>query len=254
MEQITRAPTFFAWQRAARGALHLEVPPDEIAWEEITANQPGLNFFDENESASGAQHRQFCVPKKFIDLARLVALHRNEHRWALLYRLLWRLTHGEPKLLEFFVDADTALAFDWEKSVRHDIHKMRAFVRFREITGDNAKWFVAWFEPQHHIVEHNAQFFVDRFASMNWSILTPERCAHWNGEELTFSEGIEKADAPTDDEVEKLWLTYYANIFNAGRIKVHAMQAEMPNRYWRNLPETAVVPRLLREPPVRMDV
>jgi DNA polymerase len=40
---------------------------------------------------------------------------------------------------------------------------------------------VAWFEPQHHIVEYNAAFFVDRFASMCWSILTPDRCAHWDG-------------------------------------------------------------------------
>ena len=254
MEQVTLAPNFSAWQRAARRVLHLEVPPEEIAWEEMAADQPGLNLFDEKESPSEAQDRQFRVPKKFVDLARLVALHRNENRWALLYRLLWRLTHGEPKLLEIFVDTDIALVFDWEKSVRHDIHKMRAFVRFREVSLDGAKWYVAWFEPQHYIIEHNAQFFVDRFASIKWSILTPERCAHWDGAELSFSEGVQKSDAPADDEVENLWLTYYANIFNPGRIKVHAMQAEMPKRYWRNLPETAVIPTLLREAPLRVDV
>ena len=121
-----------------------------------------------------------------------MALHCDEGRWALLYRLVWRLTHGEPKLLEIAVDPDVARAFDLQKSVRHDIHKMRAFVRFREVQHGDGKWFVAWFEPAHHIVEHNARFFVDRFASMRWSILTPERCAHWDGSALSFTAGVDQ--------------------------------------------------------------
>jgi DNA polymerase len=112
---------------------------------------------------------------------------------------------------------------------------------------------VAWFEPQHHIVEHNARFFVDRFASMRWSILTPDRCAHWDGTELAFTEGVERSAAPSEDQIEALWLTYYGNIFNPARVKVHAMQAEMPKKYWRNLPETAAIPALLRAAPARVE-
>jgi DNA polymerase len=112
---------------------------------------------------------------------------------------------------------------------------------------------VAWFEPQHHIVEHNASFFVDRFASMSWSILTPEGCAHWDGTQLTFTDGVDKSQAPSEDEVEKVWLTYYGNIFNPARVKVRAMQAEMPKKYWRNLPETALIPTLLQEAPGRVN-
>jgi len=183
----------------------------------------------------------------------MVALHSDERRWALLYRLVWRLTHGESKLLEVAVDPDVALAFDLRKSVGHDVHKMRAFVRFREIEHGEGKSFVAWFEPAHHIVEHNARFFVDRFASMRWSILTPERCAHWDGGELTFTAGVDKSQAPTDDNVEGLWLTYYSSIFNPARVKVHAMQAEMPKKYWHNLPEAALIPSLLQEAPKRVE-
>ena len=165
----------------------------------------------------------------------------------MLYRLLWRLTHGEPQLLEISVDPDVAQAHDIEKSVRHDIHKMRAFVRFREVEHAGEKWYVAWFEPQHHIVEQNAPFFVDRFASMRWSILTPDRCAHWDGKELSFTAGVPRSEAPDEDEIEDLWRTYYANIFNPARVKVHAMQAEMPKKYWRNLPEATLIPALLHE-------
>ncbi len=229
-----------------------ELPPGDIAWQELTAGEPSLPIFDEKESSSEVG-RRFCVPKQFLELAKLVALHGDEKRWALLYRMLFRLTHDAPKLLEVFVDPDVALASDMAKSVRHDIHKMRAFVRFREVRVDDGNWFVAWFEPQHHIIEHNTKFFVDRFASMRWSILTPQRCAHWDGKEVTFTDGVDKSQAPKDDAVESLWLTYYSNIFNPARVKVHAMQAEMPKKYWKNLPEATVIPGLLNEAPRRVE-
>ncbi len=165
MNQISILPNFRSWQNAARSALQSEQAPERIAWEQLVSRNPALPLFDESD-ASERNGQQFYVPKQFIELAKLVALHRDEKRWALLYRMLWRLTHGEPKLLEIFIDPDVALANDMAKSVRHDIHKMRAFVRFREAKADDGSWFVAWFEPQHHIVEHNAQFFVDRFAAM----------------------------------------------------------------------------------------
>ncbi len=252
MTGVSFLPTFRSWQHAARSALHRDVPPHEIAWQELHTGEPALPLFDESDTSVG-QPRRFYVPKQFLELAKLVALHCDEQRWALLYGILWRLTHGEPKLLEVFVDPDVARANEMAKSVAHDIHKMRAFVRFREVKTADGSWFVAWFEPQHHIIEHNANFFVERFASMRWSILTPERCAHWDGRELSFTDGVDKSRAPKDDAVEALWLTYYSSIFNPARVKVHAMKGEMPKKYWRNLPETTVIPSLLKEAPERVE-
>ena len=254
MRQITFAPRFEDWQRVARVALQQGITPDDVVWQELAADQPTLDMFE--EAAAGAEPptpSAFRVSRAFLDLARAVALNREPKRWALLYRILWRLTHGEPKLLEISVDPDVALAFQLQKSVRHDIHKMRAFVRFREVAREGGNWFVAWFEPEHHIVEQNAQFFVDRFASMRWSILTPDRCAHWDLTRLTFTAGVEKSQAPRDENVEALWLTYYSSIFNPARVKVHAMQSEMPKKYWRNLPEAVVIPSLLQEAPKRVE-
>ena len=62
--------------------------------------QPALDLFDETETRERCRASRFRVPKNFLELAKLIALHADERRWALLYRLLWRLTHGEPKLLE----------------------------------------------------------------------------------------------------------------------------------------------------------
>jgi uracil-DNA glycosylase len=251
-EQITFAPNFAAWQKVARRALANDLAPESIMWEELDNDQPALAMFDEHKMASNAPDTRFRVPRSFVKSASLVGCHRDSKRWALLYRLLWRLTHGEPRLLEIVVDPDVHGFMRMEKVVRHEVHKVRAFVRFRAIEHDGLTWHVAWFEPEHHIVELNAPFFRDRFANMRWSILTPERCVHWDGQELTFTAGVPKSEAPRQDAMEHLWRTYYGNIFNPARVKTKAMQKEMPKRYWKNLPETEIIPALLQEAPARV--
>ena len=62
---------------------------------------------------------------------------------------------------------------------------------------------------------------------------------------LVFTPGADQADAPREDALEDYWRTYYASIFNPARLKVGAMQKEMPKRYWRNLPEAALIPELI---------
>jgi DNA polymerase len=125
------------------------------------------------------------------------------------------------------------------------MHKMRAFVRFRTVETEAGERFVAWFEPEHHIVRANAGFFVRRFATMAWSILTPELSIHWDRETLVEGPGETREDAPEADPAEAAWKTYYASIFNPARVKLGAMLKEMPKKYWKNMPETALVTELV---------
>lgn len=255
MKQITIAPNFEAWQKAARRALHGGLEPEALAWETLQGEQPALAMFDEmgDEQEAPMPAPAFRVPKGFLPLARAVSCHRDPARWPLLYRVLWRLTHGEPHLLEIAVDPDIYALTAMNKAIRHDVHKMRAFVRFREVQMEDGPWYVAWFEPEHHIVEMNAPFFVDRFASMRWAILTPDRCVHWDGERLSYTAGVSRSEAPEEDATEELWLKYYGQIFNPARANTRAMQAEMPKRYWKNLPEAAIIPALLEQAPKRVE-
>ena len=255
MEQIAFAPTFTAWQQAARRALQTGVAPAAIHWQELDDAQPALGMFEEHkqEPTQATPTKVHRVPRAFVDMARRVAYHRDPQRWALLYRTLFRLTHGEAHLLAIAVDPDIHLLTQMDKAVRRDVHKMRAFVRFRTVAAEEGEtWYVAWFEPEHHIVEMNGPFFTDRFASMRWSILTPDRCAHWDGSALHFTPGLTRDEAPAEDAVEPLWRQYYANIFNPARVKTQAMQKEMPKRYWKNLPEAELIPDLLRQAPSRV--
>jgi len=216
--------------------------------------------------AGSASAPAIPVPPAFLTLCESVILHRDPGRFALLYRLLWRL-RSEPELRHDPLDSDRVEADRMAQAVRRDMHKMKAFVRFRPIESlhggldradasirdapdatpfaqpdadaDSTLRHVAWFEPEHHIVEAVAPFFARRFAQMRWSILTPERSVRWNGNALEFGPGARREDAPPADAGERLWLTYYDSIFNPARLKLATMQREMPRRYWRNLPEAA---------------
>ena len=102
----------------------------------------------------------------------------------LLYALLWRLRTNRAAM-EDRADPLLRRVDRLAKEVRRDIHKMHAFVRFREVEQpDGSTRFIAFFEPEHHIVRHTAGFFVRRFSNMRWSILTPELSIHWDGETL----------------------------------------------------------------------
>ena len=183
------------------------------------------------------------VPAAFLTLCQRVALHRDPARWALLYRLLWRLQH-EPGLRHDLADPDWLLARQMARDVQRDLHKMKAFVRFRELHGaaqGGESLFVAWFEPVHRIVDAVAPFFARRFANMHWAILTPERSIRWDGQRLQAGPGARKDDVPADDAVEGLWLTYYEHIFNPARLNLRTMAREMPRRYWANLPEARLI-------------
>ena len=195
------------------------------------------------------------VPRDFLRLASAIACHRDASRWDDLYRVLWRLTHGEPKLLDVATDPDVHRLATMERAVRRASHKMKAFVRFRAVSPDHAgddTRYVAWFEPAQSVVERVSPFFARRFNSMRWSILTPDRCVHWDRATLRFTDGLPRSAAPSDDALEELWRTYYAHIFNPARLNLDAMRAEMPQRYWIDLPEARLVRELTREAPRRV--
>src|SRR5882757_1655569 len=233
---------FEGWRKAARALALNNVAPAEVTWT-VQGNEPEL-FEPPTAAPLEMPHATFNVPAKFVELAQTAILHRNPERFAILYRLLWRLRSNHD-LLDVAVDPDVSQVAAMAKAVRRDEHKMHAFVRFREVGREQNSHYVAWFEPEHHIVERAAPFFARRFADMPWSILTPNLCAHWDGHALSFTEGVPKAEAPTEDRLEETWRRYYASIFNPARLKVKAMQNEMPKKYWRNLPEASLIKPLI---------
>jgi uracil-DNA glycosylase len=228
------------WREAARALAGARVPAADVDWQ--TADKAG-GLFDAPAPLPPAA-APFSVPRAFLTLAETAICHSDPQRFALLYALLLRL-RDRPGLLSDSADPLVQRLERLAKAVRRDVHKMRAFLRFREVETAQGPRFVAWYEPEHHIVRHNAGFFVRRFANMAWSILTPELSLHWDGETLSEGPGASRGDAPESDPTEEVWKTYYASIFNPARLKAGAMLKEMPKKYWKNMPETALVGQLV---------
>jgi len=238
--RLTAVNDFAEWRLAARALLLRGTPPDEVVWEDPAAS---VDLFAEPEDRPEdvATRAVGVVPPRFIELAEAAICHRETIRFALLYRLLFRL-QKDRALIEVRSDPDISKLHRLASEVRRDSHKMKAFVRFRE----DEDRFAAWFEPDHYVLERTAPFFVRRFSGMQWAIFTPYRSAAWDGQQLLFGEGTRRADAPKADALEEVWRTYFASIFNPARLKVSMMKSEMPVKYWRNLPEAELIPALVR--------
>lgn len=251
MECVDPGKTFGSWRKAARDLLERRVSPQNVLWE--TGGLFGSSVVRDTPQPCVVPK----VPAAFLGLAQTVSYHNDPQRWALLYKILWRITHGgERHHTSIAIDPDITAARLMEKSVRREIHKMHAFVRFRLMETDpltGRERYAAWFEPDHYIVEPGSTFFKKRFSSMDWSILTPKGCAHWNGGKLLFTPGIAKNPIANSDEIETAWLTYYRSIFNPARLKIKMMQTEMPKRYWKNLPEAELIEELIESSKTRVE-
>jgi uracil-DNA glycosylase len=244
-----RVQTFEGWRDAARRFIAADVAPSEVRWSDDLQQ---TTLF-EQQLLPQTQAAPFTVPKEFIELARSVACHRDASRWNLLYRTLWRLLHGQPHLLQITTDDDIYALHQMQKAVSRDVHKMKAFVRFRKVIDEEGNEnYIAWHRPDHRIVRLAAPFFSRRFQAMNWSILTPDESVVWDQQTLQYGPGVPASQAPDGDALEELWKTYYASIFNPARVKIAMMKREMPVRHWPTLPEAALIDELLEQAPGRL--
>jgi probable DNA metabolism protein len=227
-----------AFRSVARRCLDAGIEPATVTFADPA--EPSLL----PEPPPSEQHHPVTVSRGYAKLLSDAACHRAPDRFALLYEVLWRLTHGERDLLDRATDPAIAQLNDYAHNVRRDIHKMHAFLRFRERRLNGKPHYTAWFEPQHYVLKAATPHFVDRFPNMDWLIATPAGTAIWQDGALRFGPASEVI-AADDDVLDELWLTYYRTTFNPARVRVKAMTAEMPKHYWHNMPETRLVPELV---------
>ncbi|HSE93951.1 MAG TPA: UdgX family uracil-DNA binding protein [Methylomirabilota bacterium] len=117
MRTVEIAPTFEAWQAAARALLREGVPPAEVAWREHDVSDA--------ETGPPAHVPPVArVPRQFLDLARQAASATDPGRWTALYEALWRIVHESHDLLERTRDPAVrhlaALAAQGRREARRD--------------------------------------------------------------------------------------------------------------------------------------
>ena len=178
---------FDGWRNAARALALNNVSPSDVTWG-VHGNEPEL-FEPSAMPPLEPPHGTFNVPAKFVELAQAAILHRD------------RRAVCDP--------LSPAVAVAWQpRSARRGDRsrrcagqrdgKSRASRRAQDARlcplprsrPRDGQRYIAWFEPEHHIVELAAPFFARRFADMPWSILTPDVCAHWDGHAVSFTPGV----------------------------------------------------------------
>ncbi|MEO1138208.1 MAG: UdgX family uracil-DNA binding protein [Pseudomonadota bacterium] len=245
--EIPKIGAVDVWRKSARQLLALGIAPELVHFGTGT----GLFAMTPLPTQPKAPPA-VTLSKSAVQLIETALCHADPERFDRAYALIWRL---KERQVRFGDRSDRAMRkiMAQAKEVRRDIHKMHAFVRFREGPPNGTRRaFAAWFEPTHNIVETATPFFAKRFGDMDWMIKTPELTALFRDGVLTFEETTDPAPPP-DDATEELWCRYYAAIFNPARLMVSAMQSEMPQKYWKNLPETLQIPQLIRSAAERVD-
>lgn len=181
------------FRREARMLLAALVAPEAVTWRIDPQartrrwRRPAVGSAPRATASAGSTHP--LVPRSFMSLSEMVILHRAPARFGLLYRLLWRLVH-EPGLQRDALDADRLQALHMAQAVRRDMHKMKTFLQFSEVDDpEGGSLQLAWFDPDHHILEAVAPFFARRLGNQRWAILTPLRSVRWDGQLLELAPG-----------------------------------------------------------------
>jgi DNA polymerase len=242
---LPRIGTVAAWRHQARALAKAGVAPEAVAWQ-VGQTDAAEDLFASADPVALMRPTTLRLPRDAINSIETALCHRDPQRFVRAYDIVLRLADGRLKWGDRSYPALGRLLLQ-EKAVRRDIHKMHAFVRFREAGRPDAarRAFVAWFEPDHLINEAAAPFFARRFGDMDWVIATPDLTARFEDGQLAF-EVTAPAFHPPPDATEALWQTYFAHVFNPARLMVSAMTSEMPRKYWKNLPEAVLIPDMIR--------
>lgn len=119
---------FNGWRKAARALALGSVVPSDVTWT-VQGHASGMVL--SSDPLPPENEATFNVSAKFIELAQTAILHSDPERFAILYRLLWRLK-ADHDLLEIATDPDVAQVAAMANAVHPEAHRMHTTVRFRE--------------------------------------------------------------------------------------------------------------------------
>ena len=128
------------WRNAARSLALEGVKPDQVVW---SVGTPDDLFAEGDRDQPPPATGTFNVSRALVSLSETTIQSRDPERFTKLYRLIWRAHAGEKHLLDIVTDPDVHDVHRLAQSVRRDTHKMRAFVRFREVRSEQGPQYVS---------------------------------------------------------------------------------------------------------------
>ena len=186
------------------------------------------------------RRREFRVPRRLHGARTARRLHRDPRRWALLYRMLWRLTHGEPRPARIAIDDDVAHARRWQSRSRATCTRctpLCASARSRRRTA-RLRRLVRARAPHRRSSQRRSSCALRRHA-----LVDPHAGprAHWDGERCASDRRFTQRCAGHDALEDAVAVLLREHLQSRAREDA-TMQAEMPKNYWKNLPEARIDP------------
>ena len=122
---------------------------------------------------------------------------------------------------------------DLVRKVRHEIHRVSAFIRFQET---ESGVFYAFFRADNDILERIAENLAPRFNSQKFVLHDYERrkMALYDGENVVFAQSPEKIEIELSENEEKfvaLWRQYTENVNISSRENLRLQQNFLPKKY-----------------------
>ncbi len=225
------------FRQALRVLIWSSIPHEQITWS-VREN----SFGGQMPSAYGAAGKPIILPRCVGELVRLVVCHSDQRKYALLYDLIWRMRKPKEDEPRLYAVADDPLVRDLNqmaRSVKCDIQNMRDHLLFQEV-GDQAlgERMIAWFEPEHFILETVAEHLIDRFTSLDWTILTPKGCLWWDRKELATGPPATQADTLEAIAMGLGWHRWCESTFNPAGADVQALHQQIPEKSWHDRPRS----------------
>lgn len=239
---------FDTWRQQARWLLSHRVDPSEVSWDVADL------FATDHALPDTPGPFMARIPLALLEQLEAASRYRGDQRWSLLYEVLWRVSHGDRTAML----AGDRLGSELQrriKQVSREAHHLHAFVRFVALApaqeAQGQPEYVAWHEPAHDILQSASNHFIGRMGRHRWLIATPRDGVYYDGEQLHYQRDCpgtwQQLAQQAEDPHGELWLTYYSHIFNPARLNTRAMQGHLPSRFWKHLPEGALIPGLISE-------
>lgn len=223
------------FRQALRILIWSSIPPEQITWR---ASADVARFGGGHlPSAYGVAGKPIILPRPVGDLIKRVVCHSEPEKYALLYDLVWRMRRPTAPDLHVYRNAEDGLVkrlHVMANDVAQDLETMRADLRFRETIDQSiGERFIARIELHHFIIEQAAPIFIDRFTSLDWTILTPKGSLWWDRRELAIGPPATSIDAPEDAAASLCWRVYHESTFNPASTDLGLMREPGPGKPWR---------------------
>lgn len=197
-----------AFREVARRLLTADLPPSEVSLVPGGPAQVVLTGEDDGLPPAVEGVGPITVPLAFVRRAARVLCHRDPAALDLTYRLLWRVTHGERRILADPAHADVQAFLQREEAVVRDVHAFVAAARFAPTPGPPRPGLIAQHAPAHRTARLAAARFVSQLRGRAFVLATPDEVVLFDGAELTFGPPPEAPLGPK--ELGPWWPGYYA--------------------------------------------